>query len=108
MRGVKRKLYDDIEAIENSIEEVETRLYNIKQEKISSDNVYQFLLFFDKLYDRFADIEKKTFLKSFLDSVYIYEEAKEDGRILQNLIGTTKVPLRQYAYCPNFTKRSIM
>ena len=79
------KLYDDIESIETSIEEVETRLYNIKQEKISSDNVYQFLLFFDKLYDRFTDIEKKTFLKSFLDSVYIYEEAKEDGRILKGL-----------------------
>mgnify|MGYP007049939075 CR=1 FL=1 len=79
------KLYDDIEVIETSIEEVETRLYNIKQEKISSDNVYQFLLFFDKLYDRFTDIEKKTFLKSFLDSVYIYEEAKEGGRILKSL-----------------------
>jgi site-specific DNA recombinase len=47
--------------------------------------VYQFLLFFDKLYDRFTDIEKKTFLKSFLDAVYIYEEAKEDGRILKGL-----------------------
>lgn len=57
----------------------------IKQEKISSDNVYQFLLFFDKLYDRFTDIEKKIFLKSFLDAVYIYEEAKEDGRILKGM-----------------------
>ena len=45
------------------IEEVETRLYNIRQEKISGDNVYQVLLFFDKLYDRFTDIEKKTFMK---------------------------------------------
>ena len=40
------KLYDEIEEIEISIEAVETRLYNIKQEKISGDNVYQFLLFF--------------------------------------------------------------
>lgn len=78
-------VYRSTESIEISIEEVETRLYNIKQEKISSDNVYQFLLFFDKLYDRFTDIEKKTFLKSFLDAVYIYEETKEDGRILKGL-----------------------
>ena len=41
------KLYDEIEEIETFIEAVETRLYNIKQEKISGDNVYQFLLFFD-------------------------------------------------------------
>ena len=42
------KLYDEITDIENAIEEVETRLYNIRQDKISEDNVYQFLLFFDK------------------------------------------------------------
>ena len=35
------KLYDEIEEIDTFIETVETRLYNIKQEKISSDNVYQ-------------------------------------------------------------------
>ena len=60
------KLYDEIEEIEISIEAVETRLYNIKQEKISGDNVYQFLLFFYNLYDRFTDMEKKIFMKRFL------------------------------------------
>ena len=34
------KLYDEITDIENAIEEVETRLYNIRQDKISEDNVY--------------------------------------------------------------------
>ena len=43
------KLYDEIEEIETLIEEVETRMYNIRQEKISADNVFQFLFFFDKL-----------------------------------------------------------
>ena len=79
------KLYDEIEEIETLIEEVETRQYNIRQEKISGDNVYQFLLFFDKLYDRFTDIEKKTFMKSFLADVNIYEEEQADGRILRSL-----------------------
>ena len=79
------EFYDKIEAVETAIEEVELRLYNIKQEKISGDNVYQFLLLFDKLYDRFSDIEKKTFLKSFLEEVQIFEEEQEDGRILKRL-----------------------
>lgn len=79
------EFYDKIEAVETAIEEVELRLYNIKQEKISGDNVYQFLLFFDKLYDRFSDIEKKTFLKSFLEEVQIFEAEQEDGRILKSL-----------------------
>lgn len=79
------KLYDEIEKIETFIEAVETRLYNIKQEKISGDNVYQFLLFFDKLYDRFTDMEKKIFMKSFLEEGNIYEAEQEDGKILRSL-----------------------
>ena len=79
------KLYDEITDIENAMEEVETRLYNIRQDKISEDNVYQFLLFFDKLYDKFTDLEKKTFLKSFLSDVFIYEKEQKDGRILKGL-----------------------
>lgn len=73
------KLYDEIEEIETLIDEVEIRLYNnIRQEKISADNVYQLLLFFDKLYDRFTDIEKKTFMKSFLTDVNTYAEEQAD------------------------------
>ena len=79
------KLYDEIEEIETFIEAVETRLYNIKQEKISGDNVYQFLLFFDNLYDRFTDMEKKIFMKSFLEEGNIYEAEQEDGRLLRSL-----------------------
>ena len=79
------KLYDEREEIETFIEAVETRLYNIKQEKISGDNVYQFLLFFDNLYDKFTDMEKKIFMKSFLEEGNIYEAEQEDGRILRSL-----------------------
>lgn len=60
-------------------------LYNIKLEKISGDNVYQFLLFFDNLYDRFTDMEKKIFMKSFLEEENIYEAEQVDGRILRSL-----------------------
>ena len=37
------RLYDEIEGVENSIEEVKNRLLNIRQQKISEENVYQFL-----------------------------------------------------------------
>ena len=91
------KLYDEITDIENAMEEVETRLYNIRQDKISEDNVYQFLLFFDKLYDKFTDLEKKTFLKSFLSDVFIYEKEQKDGRILKGL--RFKFPIYEWQKC---------
>lgn len=79
------KLYDDINSVEDEIEEVETRIYNVRQQKISGDNIYQFLLYFDKLYDKFTDAEKKEFLNSFIERVDIYEQEQPDGRFLKHI-----------------------
>ena len=79
------RLYDEIEGVENSIEEVKNRLLNIRQQKISEENVYQFLLYFDKLYDKFTDLEKKEFLSSFVEQVDIYEQEQPDGRFLKHI-----------------------
>ena len=49
------------------------------------NHYHQFLLFFDNLYDRFTDMEKKIFMKSFLEEGNIYEAEQEDGRILRSL-----------------------
>ena len=76
---------DEIEGVENSIEEVKNRLLNIQQQKISEENVYQFLLYFDKLYDKFTDLEKKEFLNSFVEQVDIYEQEQPDGRFLKHI-----------------------
>ncbi len=78
-------MYDEIEGVENSIEEVKNRLLNIRQQKISEENVYQFLLYFDKLYDKFTDLEKKEFLNSFVEQVDIYEQEQLDGRFLKHI-----------------------
>jgi len=78
-------LYDDIDAVEAKVAKVQSRLQNIQQQKISGDNVYQFLLYFDKLYDRFTDTEKKEFLNSFVESVDIYEQEQPDGRFLKHI-----------------------
>ena len=78
-------LYDEIEGVENSIEEVKNRLLNIRQQKISEENVYQFLLYFDKLYDKFTDLAKKEFLNSFVEQVDIYEQEQLDGRFLKHI-----------------------
>lgn len=79
------KLYDAIDSVEDEIEEVETRIYNVRQQKISGDNIYQFLLYFDKLYDKFTDAEKKEFLNSFIERVDIYEQEQPDVRFLKHI-----------------------
>ena len=34
------KLYEDIDSVETQMEEVETRILNVRQQKISGDNIY--------------------------------------------------------------------
>ena len=58
--------------MENKVDSIQ------KDEKISEENVYQFLLYFDKLYDKFTDLEKKEFLNSFVEQVDIYEQEQPD------------------------------
>ena len=45
----------------------------------------KFLLYFDKLYDKFTDLEKKEFLNSFVEQVDIYEQEQPDGRFLKHI-----------------------
>ena len=78
-------LYDQIEDVENQIEEVRTRIHNIEQQKITNNQVYQFLLYFDKLYDKFTDGEKKEFMNCFVERIDIFEKEQEDGRFLKHI-----------------------
>lgn len=78
-------IYDEIVIAEADIADVLTRLNNIRQQKISEDNVYQFLLYFDKLYDEFIDAEKKEFIRSFIEKVEIYPEKLPNGRFLKRI-----------------------
>ena len=79
------KMYDEIEAVEQQIDEVENRILNVQQERISENNIYQFLLYFNEFYSRFTDAEKKEFLNSFIERVDIYEQEQPDGRFLKHI-----------------------
>ena len=44
-----------------------------------------FLLYFDQLYDKFTDAEKKAFMSRFIESVEIYPERQPNGQILKHI-----------------------
>ena len=78
-------LYNELDSIEDAISEVEQRIDNIRRQKINGENVYKYLLCFDRLYDKFTDAEKKEFISSFVESVEIYESELPDGRVLKRI-----------------------
>lgn len=79
------KFYDDIADYESLIEDAKMRKKGIQMNAITIDNVYKYLMFFDKLYDRMNDGEKKQLLESFIAAVYIYEEEQENGQFLKRI-----------------------
>ena len=85
MQGRLDALYDTMVDIEQSIEEVETRKKYIEKEKINCDNVYKYLLNFDKVYDMLNDMEKKTLFNSFVDEVHLYPQELENGQFLKKI-----------------------
>lgn len=81
----QNKIYDSISETEAKITDVQARLENVQRDKISADNVYQFLLCFDQLYDQFTDAEKKVLMNSFVERVEIYPERQPNGQILKHI-----------------------
>ena len=54
-------------------------------DKITGDNIYKALMFFDKLYAQMNEVEKREFLSQLVDNVQIYEERKENGQWLKSI-----------------------
>lgn len=78
-------LYRDIAETEKELSAVYERLENIRKDKISQEKVYQFLLYFDIIYPKFSDAEKKEFLGSFIERIEINPEPTENGQILKKI-----------------------
>lgn len=78
-------MYDEIAELEEVREGLIIRKKNIEKDKISIDNIYKYLINFDKLYDEFTDDEKREFLSSFIDEILIYEDQQENGQLLKQI-----------------------
>ena len=86
--------YDKAEAIETQIDEINTQMLSIRQEKISADNVYQLLLSFDKLYNTFAEVEQRDFMRSFIECIDIYPEKPDNGCWIRNIVFNFPMPVK--------------
>lgn len=86
--------YDKAEAIETQIDEINTQMLSIRQEKISADNVYQLLLSFDKLYNTFTEVEQRDFMRSFIERIDIYPQKPENGCWIRNIVFNFPMPVK--------------
>lgn len=77
--------YDKLLEAQKYLAECQAKLDRLKNNKILSDSVYNYLLMFDKVYDLMTDLEKKLFYNNFLEEVQIREDAEKGGQILKSI-----------------------
>lgn len=56
-----------------------------RERKLAANQLYKILLNFDKMYFKMTDLEKKHFMRNFIEEIELYPEKQEDGRILKQL-----------------------
>ena len=78
-------MYDKIEDAENQLVAARAKKMAIEAEKLTGDNIYKVLIFFDKLYSVMDDQEKRQLMESLLSEVQIYEERQPNGQWLKSI-----------------------
>ena len=79
------KTYDKIDDAEELLVSAKAKKRSLLADKITGDNIYKALIFFDKLYAQMNEAEKREFLSQLVDNVQIYEERKENGQWLKSI-----------------------
>lgn len=74
------RMYDKIEEIENALIEVKVKKETIEAEKLTGDNIYKVLIYFDKLYEVMNDIERRKLITALISEIQIYEEKQPNSQ----------------------------
>ena len=79
------KTYDKVDEVEELLVSAKAKKRSLLADKITGDNIYKALIFFDKLCAQMNEAEKREFLSRLVDNVQIYEERKENGQWLKSI-----------------------
>ena len=85
------RLYDKIDDLEQSLIEARAKKQTIEAEKMTGDNIYKVLIFFDKLYGMMEEEEKRKFMEILIKEIQIYEERQPNGQWLKSI--TFRLPI---------------
>lgn len=79
------KAYDKMDEIENALSGAKAKKRSIMADKVTGDNIYKALIYFDDFYDKMDESERREFMTVLLDNVQIYEERQSNGQWLKSM-----------------------
>ncbi len=84
-------MYDKIEELESKLIEAKVKKETIEAEKLTGDNIYKILIYFDKLYKVMNDVERRQLIEALIAEIQIYEDKQPNGQWLKSI--TFKLPI---------------
>lgn len=79
------KMYDKIEDTENLLIEARAKKMAIEAEKLTADNIYKVLIYFEKPYAVMDEQEKRQIMEWLISEIHIYEERQPNGQWLKSI-----------------------
>lgn len=79
------KMYDKIEDTESLLIEAREKKTAIEAEKLTADNIYKVLIYFEKLYAVMDEQERRKLMESLISEIQIFEERKPNGQWLKSI-----------------------
>lgn len=79
------KIYDKMETLESQLIEARAKRSAIESEKITGDNIYKVLIYFEKLYTVMNEVEKRQLIEALVSEIQIFEERQPSGQWLKSI-----------------------
>lgn len=78
-------MYDKIEEFELLLIEAKAKKETIETEKLTGDNIYKILIYFEKIYKAMNDVERRQLITALISEIQIYEEKQPNGQWLKSI-----------------------
>ncbi len=79
------RMYDKIEDVETQLIETRAKKQAIEAEKLTGDNIYKVLIYFEKLYAVMNEVERRQLMEALISEIQIYEDRQSNGQWLKSI-----------------------
>ena len=79
------RVYDKIEEIETKLIAARAKKQAVEAEKMTGDNIYKVLIYFENLYGVMQETEKRKLIESLISEIQLYEERQPNGQWIKSI-----------------------
>ncbi|MDE5818867.1 MAG: recombinase family protein [Lachnospiraceae bacterium] len=79
------RMYDKIEDAETRLIETRAKKQAVEAEKLTGDNIYKVLIYFERLYAVMNEVERRQLMETLISEIQIYDDRQPNGQWLKSI-----------------------